>query len=286
MVFPPSPFLVSPSRLAMEIGRGTVAVVDIRDREDYLEGHLPGAINIPQLFYYLAETSEGGLAALHLELHVLFSRAGISTDRPVVVCEESLDTRYGGSCRGCWLLTYAGHPCAGVLDGGISAWRGEGLPLEAGEVVPLPSVFPVRARRELLATRDDVLRALRGSGTILLDNRDLPEWDGESSSPYGADFAPRKGRLPGARRVDWSTFLDRSRTPVLFHPPGEIRRLAAEHALEAGEEIILYCFKGSRSSNTWIALHRAGFRRVRLFLGSWNEWSRDADLPVADAEQG
>jgi thiosulfate/3-mercaptopyruvate sulfurtransferase len=286
MIFSPSPFLVTPEQLAREVFRGTVTLVDIRDREDYLRGHLPGAINIPQLFYYLAETTEAGLADLHLELQILLSRAGIVPERPVVVYEESLDSRYGGSCRGCWLLTYAGHPAAGVLDGGLSAWRSQGLPLEEGDVIPLPSLFPVRPRSDLIATRGDVAGILGDPRAVLLDNRDLPEWEGESSSPYGVDFAPRKGRLPGARRVDWNTFLDSSGNPVFFHSPGEIRRFAAEHGLHPDQEIILYCFKGSRSSNTWIALHRAGFRRVRLFLGSWNEWSRNGELPVAEVERG
>lgn len=283
MSFSGPPFLTAPEELAQEIFRGKVTLVDIRDREDYLRGHLPGAINIPQLFYYLAETSESGLAALHLELQILFSCGGIVPHRPVVVYEESLDTRYGGSCRGCWLLTYAGHSAAGVLDGGMAAWRAQGLPLETGEVTPVPSIFSVHPRSDLIATREDVIRALGDPRTVLLDNRDLPEWEGESSSPYGIDFAPRKGRLPGARRVEWNTFLDRFRTPVLFHSPGEILRLASEHSLDPDQDIILYCFKGSRSANSWIALRRAGFRKVRLFLGSWNEWSRDAGLPVAEA---
>ncbi|MFM7853905.1 MAG: sulfurtransferase [Flammeovirgaceae bacterium] len=45
------------------------------------------------------------------------------------------------------------------------------------------------------------------------------------------------------------------------------------------KEIIVYCFKGSRSSNTFIALKRAGYN-VRNYFASWNEWSRNMDLPV------
>jgi 3-mercaptopyruvate sulfurtransferase SseA len=34
---------------------------------------------------------------------------------------------------------------------------------------------------------------------ISLDVRDVDEWIGGSSSPCGKDYAPRKGRIPGAK---------------------------------------------------------------------------------------
>jgi 3-mercaptopyruvate sulfurtransferase SseA len=34
---------------------------------------------------------------------------------------------------------------------------------------------------------------------ISLDVRDVDAWIGDSSSPYGKDYAPRKGRIPGAK---------------------------------------------------------------------------------------
>jgi len=39
--------------------------------------------------------------------------------------------------------------------------------------------------------------------------RDRVEWIGASSSPYGVDFAPRKGRLPGAIWIPWYDFMDK-----------------------------------------------------------------------------
>ena len=39
--------------------------------------------------------------------------------------------------------------------------------------------------------------AVADPGVVKLDVRDVVEWIGESSSPYGKDFCPRKGRIPG-----------------------------------------------------------------------------------------
>jgi len=44
--------------------------------------------------------------------------------------------------------------------------------------------------------------------------------------------------------------------------------------------VYLYCFKGARASNTFLALKNAGVKDVRMYFGSWNEWSRDPSLPI------
>ena len=68
-----------------------------------------------------------------------------------------------------------------------------------------------------------------------------------------------------------------------FLPADKIRALCAQAGLYPEDDIIVYCFKGARASNTLLALKIAGFERVRNYYGSWNEWSRDPSLP-ADEE--
>jgi thiosulfate/3-mercaptopyruvate sulfurtransferase len=46
--------------------------------------------------------------------------------------------------------------------------------------------------------------------------------------------------------------------------------------------VYLYCFKGARASNTFLALKNAGVKDVRMYFGSWNEWSRDSALPIEE----
>ena len=93
-------------------------LIDIRDGEAYEKGHIPGAVNVENVFSYLSKSSPEGLVALHENFATRFSEVGISRDKTAIVYEDSLNTRYGGSCRGYWLLEYLGHPDAGILDGG------------------------------------------------------------------------------------------------------------------------------------------------------------------------
>ncbi len=272
--------LYSPEELQGLILKGNTVVVDIRDEEEYKKSHIPGAVSIPDIFFYLAETTDKGLKELQDKFQALFSAAGITHEKKVIIYEDAFDSRYGGSCRGYWFLTYLGHPDTGILDGGFSMWNKKGFVVD--DVVPVsePSNFKVNTQGNIIATKDEVLASLSNPNIKLLDNRDRVEWTGESSSPYGVDFAPRKGRLPGARWIEWYNFMERTEGMPLFKSPEKVRAMCAEYGLYPDDDIIIYCFKGARVSNTFVAMHLAGFKHLRNYLGSWNEWSRDDSLPI------
>ena len=213
----------------------------------------------------------------------MFSRAGINGRETVIFCEDNLSTRYGGSCRGYFQLSLFGHPSVGILDGGLDRWRADRLPLTTHVSFTAASSFDLPLKLDELATIDDVLYAIEDPRVKLLDDRDRSEWCGLSSAPeaeYGSDFSPRKGRIPGACWIEWRRFMCNVNGISHFKSTDEIRALCAQAGLYPEDPIIVYCFKGARSSNTFVALKNAGFQRVQNYLGSWNEWSRNPEVPV------
>ncbi|MGP1357067.1 sulfurtransferase, partial [Roseicyclus sp.] len=118
---------------------------------------------------------------------------------------------------------------------------------------------------------------------VLLDVRDVDEWIGESSSPYGRDFCPRKGRIPGARWIEWYRFMKPTAAGPRLKSPAEVQAELASVGIGLDDTVYLYCFKGARASNSYLALKRAGVKDVRIYFGSWNEWSRDPALPIESA---
>lgn len=257
-------------------------LVDVRSPGYYQDGHIPGAVNIPELFTYLTSSSPDGLATFHREFETHFSRAGITPDKTVILYEDYLDNYFGSSCRGYWILTYLGHPRAGILDRGYAAWLLDGCPVTTNSALPAPATFTIRPQRHMMITKEEMLQAIADPAVKLLDDRDAVEWQGQSSSPYGIDFAPRKGRISGATWIEWYHFMDRSRPLVTFKQPAQIREMCAAHNLFPTDDIVIYCFKGARGSNTYVALKLAGFERVRLYFASWNEWSRDPEMPIEE----
>ena len=277
-----SKMLYSPLEANQLRNNNAVVFIDVRDAENYAKGHISGAVNIPELFYSLSMTTPEGLQEMQDTLVPLFRKAGISRDKTVIVYEDNLGTRYGSSCRGYFQLTFFGHPNVGILDGGLDQWIMEGFPVDSNPVKPARSEFNSDLKRGSLATLDDIIMSLDHPDIKLLDNRDKEEWLGMTSSPsdYPSDFLPRMGRIPGARWIDWNNFLENTDKIKHFKSPEQVRAICAQAGLYPDDDIIIYCFKGARASNTYIALKLAGFKHVRNYYGSWNEWSRNASLPV------
>ncbi|HAJ14561.1 MAG: sulfurtransferase [Hydrogenophaga sp.] len=271
--------LMSPEQLAALQAAEPVVVIDTRDADTYAAGHIPGAVNLREIFTFLATSTPEGLQELKATFARALGDAGLSGAETAVFYEDAMNSGYGQSCRGYYLLTWLGYPKVKVLNGGFSAWKAAGLPVSTEAATPTPASFPDRPLTGVMLTRADVLAAL-GTGTVLLDVRDVDEWIGESSSPYGKDFAPRKGRLPGAKWIEWYRFMKPSATGPVFKSPDEVKAECATAGITPTDTIYLYCFKGARASNTFLALKQAGFADVRMYFGSWNEWSRDPGLPI------
>lgn len=275
--------LYSPAEVRALQESEPVLIIDIRDTDDFAEEHISGAVNVPDVFFYLAETTPEGLNALHEKFREEFSRVGLTSDKTAIIYEDAFDSRYGGSCRGYWLLRYLGHDKVGILDGGFDAWTEAGLSVDAEPEATTPSEFTVNPQSGIIATIDEVKAALNNSEIKLLDNRDKIEWVAKSSSPYGIDYAPRKGRLEGAVWIEWYEFMERDGQIPYFKSPEKVREMCAEKGFQPDDDIIIYCFKGARAANTYVALKEAGFTKVRNYFGSWNEWSRDPALPADES---
>ena len=272
--------LVSPDQLSTMMGTEPIVIIDTRDADTYAAGHLPGAVNMREIFTFLASSTAEGLTALKSTFAEHFGAAGLSGAETAVFYEDALNSGYGQSCRGYYLLTWLGYPKVKVLNGGFSAWKAQGLPVSTESVTPTAKTFPADLQMtDVMLSKDDVVAAL-GTDAVLLDVRDIDEWTGESSSPYGKDFAPRKGRLPGAKWIEWYRFMKPSAQGPVFKSPLEVQAECATAGIATDDTVYLYCFKGARASNSFLALKQAGFTDVRMYFGSWNEWSRDESLPI------
>ena len=272
--------LISSAELDALTKAEPVVLIDTRDADTYAAGHIPGAVNLREIFTVLATSTAEGLAQLKDTFASHFGAAGLSGKETAVFYEDSLNGGYGQSCRGYYLLTWLGYPKVKVLNGGFSAWKAAGLPTSTEAAEPKPATFPSDLTpADVMLTKEDMLGAL-GTGTVLLDVRDIDEWIGDSSSPYGRDYAPRKGRIPGAKWVEWYRFMKSSAQGPMIKSPDEVKAECATAGITTDDTVFLYCFKGARASNTFLALKQAGFDDVRMYFGSWNEWSRDPALPI------
>ena len=272
--------LVTPAELQAMMGPDVV-LIDTRSPDAYAAGHIPGAVNVHEIFTYLAMSTPEGMSELRQKFADAFGAAGLSGAETAVCYEESMNSGFGQSCRGYFLLSWLGYEKAKVLHGGFQAWKAAGMPVSTEAAPPSPKTFPLSDKgASMMIDKDVMLAAVGDDKVVKLDVRDVDEWVGTSSSPYGPDFCPRKGRIPGARWLEWYRMMKPTAQGPMFKAPNEIMAEAYTAGIGTDTPVYLYCFKGARASNTLVALKEAGVKDVRMYFGSWNEWSRDPALPI------
>ncbi|KAF3890695.1 MULTISPECIES: sulfurtransferase [Nostocales] len=272
--------LLTPIQLAEIILQKSTVVIDTRTLQEYAVSHIPGAINIHEIFTYLASSTPFGLSNLQSNFADLLGAAGISGTEQIVIYEDAMNSGYGQSCRGYFLLKYLGCSNVSILHGGYKAWLAAQMPTTVETIDRNRKIFLLNIDSSILVTTEQMLQALDRPEIVKLDVRDYDEWIGISSSPYGVDFCPRKGRIPGAVWIEWYRMMIPNSEIPMFRPVEEILEICQSVGIMPESTVYVYCFKGSRAANTLIALKEAGIKDVRNYFGSWNEWSRDFSLPV------
>jgi thiosulfate/3-mercaptopyruvate sulfurtransferase len=274
--------LIDASALSALLKTEPVVIIDTRAPEEYAISHIPGAINIREIFSYLSTSTPEGLIAMQGLFADLLGKAGLSGKELAVIYEDAMNTGYGQSCRGYFLLKFLGHPSVSILHGGYKAWQDAGLPTTNEITTPEPKTFPLNINTSLLIDKEEMLQSLDDPSLVKLDVRDFDEWMAESSSPYGVDFCPRKGRIPGAVLIEWYSLMKEKDGVAMFRPKEEIQAIAQQVGITPDSTVNIYCFKGARASNTFVALSEAGIKDLHIYFASWNEWSRDLSLPIEE----
>ena len=81
-----------------------------------------------------------------------FGAAGLSGKETAVIYEQSMNSGFGQSCRGYFLLTHFGYPSIKVLHGGLGAWTKAGMPLSTDTPTPTAAACRRRSPRHARAS--------------------------------------------------------------------------------------------------------------------------------------
>lgn len=261
--------LITPDALQRELQSAQPPLLlDARPAEEFAAGHLAGAIHLDLWGVSLIDTSDAPLRAFMWMIGHLCSLRGVTPDRPVVIYEAHSGIR---AARVFWFLEYLGHPDVRVLDGGVPAWTGAGLPLTTEALAPVPSTWHGEPHPSLLATWSDVKDRLGNPGTAIIDTRSDEEYYGE------AVRAKRGGAIPGAVHLEWTNNLAADGT---YKSADDLRAMYEALGVTPDREVVTYCQGGYRAAHTYLALRLLGFPRVRSYTGSWKEWGDREDLPI------
>lgn len=260
--------LTTPGELQKKLNSPNLCLIDARPAEEFARGHIPGAVHFDLFGLSLVDTREAPLNAFMQMIHHVLELRGVGEDKEVVFYDEHSGMR---AARGVWFLEYFGHPNGRMLDGGFQVWSKAGLPVTSEAVAPKAASFKTSARREVLATVNDVLDAVNKKQSLILDTRSKGEYLGTHVR------AARGGAIPAAIHVEWTENLDPTGQ---FKSDAELRAMYAKAGITPDREVISYCQGGYRAAHSYVALRLIGFPRVRNYIGSWKEWGDRTDLPI------
>jgi thiosulfate/3-mercaptopyruvate sulfurtransferase len=268
------------------VGVAGIAILDCRfdlaapeaGRQAYLRQHIRGAryadLNRDLSGPLTPESGRHPLPAPDL-IAARLGELGIGEATQVVAYD---DANGAFAARAWWLLRWLGHARVAVLDGGIKAWIAAGGALDSGEPdTRAAQRFTARLEDEAVLNSAELIEALKDRRRLLVDAR-APERFAGTVEPLD----PVAGHVPGAVNHPFAANLS---ADGRFLPPAELKRRWLERlAGAAPSDAIAMCGSGVTACHNLLALELAGLHGAKLYAGSWSEWIRDPQRPVARGE--
>lgn len=271
---------VSPEWVTKNINDPNLRVLDVRNAPlEFVAGHVPGAVNIADNNF---RGPNGQLPVQYWDngrLEDLFRRAGVSNNSRVLVYSDGNDVL--GATSIAYLLERFGLKDINVLDGGYTAYYNSGASVSQTFNNYKKGNFQIKDDPSIRVSVQQVAELTGKPGIEIVDPRPAPLFQGDTK------IWVRNGHIPGATNIPWQNFTQANNADAdlknahKLRPLHEIRELLAKHNIKKTDNIIVSCSTGREATLQYTVLkHVLGYPNVRVYEGSWTEYST-TDLPVA-----
>jgi thiosulfate/3-mercaptopyruvate sulfurtransferase len=264
-----------------EVGDG-LQVVDCQPNvHEYVSGHIPGAVYLNENVFRVHEgrvptrwlrrkTAGSLLGQLGLDPRVpvvVYTGPGVLTGCAAYVGDGLEQTMVAYS-----LLRY-GCRRVRLLDGGLEAWTAAGGETTRVSGKSRPSQFAARLRRDLYVTHREFVKRKDRDDVLVLDARPPETYAGQG-------VWPKPGHVPGAVNLPWKALTDEGNRTRL-RPAEECRAAVAKVGASPDKTIVCMCGTGREATVEFLVLrYLLGFPDVRLYEGSYTEWTSDSENPT------
>ncbi|UOD35096.1 sulfurtransferase [Deferribacteraceae bacterium V6Fe1] len=250
-------------------------ILDIRaNKQDFYKGHIPNAIYVNKSDIRIDKEINGKLLEGYLPDKAYFQNLlrsyGINNNSKVVI----YTIQYGiknlkYATRLYWQFKLYGFQNVTLMEGGYLKWLKESKPIEKGDQrnVAEGDVILKDADNSMIATTEDVEKALKDKSYILVDFRDFQSYLGSNKASY----IPYPGHIPGAFVAPEELFCKKDGSFV-----DKTTALNTFHALniDLDKKIIIYCNTGNHSTEGWMLIHELlGKKNISMYDGSLIEWT-------------
>lgn len=178
-----------------------------------------------------------------------------------------------GPARLWWMLQGFGHRDCFILNGGLSAWKNEGFPIDTKPAhIPSPSQYKgSKFDRKKITSMPELLQLTESHDHPILDARPALRFEGKAQEPRAG---LRGGHIPHSINIPASSLVDEH---GYLKPKENLIALFKERHLDlpAQKTIILTCGSGITACVIGLALHHIGETNFSVYDGSWSEWGQE-----------
>jgi thiosulfate/3-mercaptopyruvate sulfurtransferase len=239
-----------------KINDSSLRLIDVRREEDYNQGHIPNAVNLPLASLLSNDSSESVVK--------LFEDAGIADDTKVIVYDDTFGAL---ASRVAWTLQYVGHKNVALLEVTYSQWKDLGLKTSIEKPNIKPTKHSLNLNPDIMATAEYLEKAKENDNVVLIDNRER------------LNFLEQ--HIPGSINIPYRTLATDGK---ILRTKESMRNLLKNRGIPENAEIITYCGSvGTLSGLAYYALKSLGIPNVKLYVNSFKEWKK-LEKPIGKQE--
>ncbi len=235
----------------------------------YLEQHLPGAV-----FFDIDTLSDHTSGLPHTlpsaeSFAAAMAKLGVPSNATLVVYEQG---NVFSAPRARWMLQTMGAADVYLLDGGLQAWIGDGLPTESGEVQREPAIFDAVLDAAAVTTYAELQEKLATPSQVL-DARSAGRFSGTAPEPRPGLSS---GHMPGSINTPYTDLADGQRMKSV----AALQEVFGERGVDLYSPITATCGSGVTAAVVLLAAELAGATGLSLYDGSWAEYAQEPNAVI------
>jgi thiosulfate/3-mercaptopyruvate sulfurtransferase len=274
--------LVSTAWLAEHLSAPDIRVVDAtyylpmqgKDaRAEYDACHIPGAV-----FFDIDEIADTSRDLPHMlpspeKFAARLRKLGLGDGNRLIVYDA-----HGmmSAARVWWELRAFGHHDTAILDGGLPKWLAEERPVEDLPPMPRERHFTARLNNSLVRDKSQIRNNIESRREQVLDARSRGRFEGSEPEIWPGR---RSGHIPGSLNLPYTDLLDPQ--DKTFLPAERLAEKFRAAGIDLNRPVVTTCGSGITACVLAFGLHLVGHPDVAVYDGSWAEWGRPGDTPVA-----
>ena len=247
---------VNVDTIRSKINDDSVRLIDVRREEDYNQGHIPNAVNLPLASLLSGDSPESTVK--------LFEELGIADDTKVVVYDDTFGAL---ASRVVWTLQYIGHKNVALLEVTYSQWKDLGFKTSTEKPDIKPAKHSLHLKPSIMATAEYLENAKEKKNVVLIDNRERLNY--------------LEQHIPGSINIPYRTLATDGK---ILRTKESMKNLLKNRGIPEDAEIITYCGSvGTLSGLAYYALKSIGVPNVKLYVNSFKEWKK-LEKPIGKQE--